>query len=135
MGDEIGRLPINSISTDEEHLVIKETSIDLQKGDRIDFWSDMDFVSEGELALEFRVKMFKEGEELEMFSVFPFQGNLTVNEKKIEANGKTTWSFQKKNLSKEIKESGKYTFSAILVSNNNPQITLNKAELVIRKKK
>lgn len=135
MGEEIGRLPINKISTDEDNLIIKETTIDLKKGEKIDFWSEIDLESEGELALEFRVRMFKEGEELEMFEVFPFQGNITMNEKKVQMNNKTTWSFSKKNISKTIKEDGKYTFAAILVSNNNEKLKLNKAELVIRKKK
>lgn len=135
MGEEIGRLPINKISTDEENLIIKEISLDLKKGDKIDFWSEIDLESEGDLALEFRVRMYKDGEELEMFEVFPFKGNITMNEKKIQKNDELDWSFSKKNTSKMIKEDGKYTFAAILLSNNNDKLNLNKAELVIRKKK
>ena len=133
MGEEVGRIPVNKISEDEDHLVIKEIELDLKKGQKLAIWSEIDLESEGDLALEFRLRIFHEQTELEMKSIFPFKGNITMNEKKTQLNDKLDWSFSKKNDTYVVPESGHYTFAAILVSNGNKNVKINKAELVFRK--
>lgn len=133
MGEEVGRIPVNKISEDEANLIIKEVELDLKKGQKLSIWSEMDLESRGDLALEFRLRIFHEETELEMKSIFPFKGNVTVNEKKMQVGDKLDWSFSKKNDTWVVPESGHYTFAAILVSNGNKNVKINKAELVFRK--
>jgi len=133
MGDELARLPVNKITATEDELFFKEATVDLKKGEQIAFWSEIDLESEGDLALEFRVQVWNNDEQIELLNVFPFQGNITMNESKVQLGDHLNWSFSKKNTTWKCPETGKYKFSAILVSNGNEKLKLNKAELVIRK--
>ncbi len=47
-GEEVARLDINAVSR-EDNLVMKESKISLNKGDKINFWSEMDVKYEGEV--------------------------------------------------------------------------------------
>lgn len=133
MGEELARMPVNKITVTEDEVFAKEATLDLKKGQEIAFWSEIDLESEGDLALEFRVQVWKDNEQIELLNVYPFQGNITMNESKVEFGGQLNWSFSKKNATWKCPDTGSYKFSAILVSNGNEKLKLNKAELVIRK--
>lgn len=133
MGEELARLPVNKVTLTEEELFMEEATIKLKKGDEIAFWSEIDLESEGDLALEFRVQVWNNNEQIELLNVYPFKGNLTMNESKVQLGDQLNWSFSKKNKTWKCPETGEYKFSAILVSNGNEKMKLNKAELVIRK--
>ena len=132
-GKEVGRLPINEISTDDNNLILKETSIDLKKDDEIAIWSDMDIEYEGDVALRFRIEVLKNGEKLGGLEIDPTNKNITIGEIKTSIMGKTDWSFQGKNSEIKIEDDGNYTFKAILVASENPSLVINKAEVVLKK--
>lgn len=131
-GKEIARIPVNELSIDT-NFVMKETSVDLKKGDKISFWSDMDVEYEGDLQLRFQIEIWTNGHILEVLEIDPFQKNITLNETQISLGDKTTWAFSGKNSEKIIENDGNYIFKAILISNGNPTLKLNKAEIIIKK--
>lgn len=131
-GKEVGRLQINQLST-EENLVIKETTMDLKKDDEIGIWSDMDIEYEGDVALRFRVEVWKDGEQIGTFEIDPTDKNITMGEVKTTVMGKTEWSFSGKNSEYKIEADGKYTFKGILVSSENSSLKVTKAEVFFKK--
>jgi len=131
-GKEVGRLQINQLST-EGNLVIKETTLDLKKDDEIGIWSDMDIEYEGDVALRFRVEIWKDGKKLGGFEVDPTEKKITIGEVKTTVMGKTDWSFSGKSSDYKIEEDGKYTFKGILVASENSSLKVNKAEVVFKK--
>src|SRR3989338_1517010 len=84
MGEELARLPVNKISATEDQLFVEEATVELKKGEQIAFWSEIDLESEGDLALEFRVQVWNNNEQIELLNVYPFQGNITMNESKVQ---------------------------------------------------
>lgn len=131
-GKEIGRLEINQLST-EGNLVVKETTLDLAKGEEIGIWSDMDMEYEGDVALRFRVEVEKEGKTVSQFEVDPMDKNITLGEIKTTVMDKTDWSFTGKNSVYKVEEDGKYTFRGILVSSENPSLKVSRAGIVFKK--
>ena len=131
-GKEIGRLPINQVST-EDNLIIKEVNLDLKKGDEVGIWSDMDFEYEGDVAFRFRMEILKDGEKQNGFEIDPTDKNITKGEVRTTLMDKTDWSFVGKNSEIQIVEDGKYTFRDILVASENPTLKLTKAEIVLKK--
>lgn len=132
-GEEVARISINQVSTDDDNLVVKETSLDLKKDDKIAIWSDMDIEYEGYITLRFRIEILEDGEKYSELEINPMDKNITVGETKTTLMGKTNWSFSGKNTNIKIEEDGIYTFKGILVSSENPSLKVNKAELVFKK--
>lgn len=131
-GEEIGRLEINTVST-EGNLIIKETVLDLKKGETIAIWSEMDMKYEGEINLMFKIQVFKNEKELGVFEIDPTDKKITIGEIKTSVMGKTNWSFSGKNTQFTIKDDGEYTFKGILVASNNPSLEIEKAEIILKK--
>ncbi|MCF1190172.1 hypothetical protein LRR18_01145 [Mangrovimonas sp. AS39] len=132
-GEEIARLPINKVSTSEENYFEKETSLNLKKGDKIAFWSEMDFEYSGEESFLFRFRVYKNDEPFAILEFDPTNKNITIGEIKSTIGNKTKWSFTGKNKELKIKEDGKYTFKGILKTTKNPSLIVNKAIVVIKK--
>ncbi|WP_397362309.1 hypothetical protein [Olleya sp. R77988] len=131
-GEEIARLDINKLSTNN-NFIVKEAILDLKKGDKIAFWSDMDMEYAGKVDLRFRLKIFKKGTEMSQIDIDPTKKNITIGEVKTTLMGKTNWSFTGKNHQLKIEEDGTYGFKAVLISSKHPSLKINKAELVIKK--
>lgn len=131
-GEEIARLKINKIST-KGKIYDDTKDVELKQGDEIMFWSDLDLAYEGDVKLRFRVKIFKNGEKFKELEIDPFKKNITLGETKTVLMGKTNWSFTGKNMELKIEDDGTYTIGAILIAGNNPSITIEKAELIIKK--
>jgi hypothetical protein len=131
-GEEVGRLAINTVSS-EEGLITKETTINLKQGDEIVFWSDMDISYEGDAALRFRLTIQKEGASPDNLEIDPTVKDMTLGEVKTTLGNKTTWSFSGRNFIFNVQEDGRYNFKAILVASENSSLTIRKAELVIKK--
>jgi hypothetical protein len=132
-GEEIGRLPINQVSTDNNNMIVKEISLELKKDDEIAIWSDMDIEYEGNVALRFRIEILKNGENFGGLEIDPTDKNITIAEVKTSLMDKTDWSFSGKNSEIKIEEDGNYTFKGILVSSENSTLKVNKAEIVLKK--
>lgn len=130
-GKEVARLTIDSVSTDA-HIVDREAMLSLKKGDKIALWSHMDLSYDGNVELRFRVRMLKDGTEMPMMDVDPFDRSVTVFETKSEMGGHTNWSFTGKNKVVDIAEDGTYTFKAILIASESPGLQIRKAELLLK---
>ena len=133
LGEEVARLPINQVSTDDDNLIIMETTLSLKQGEEIAFWSDIDIAYEGPVALRFRIEILIDGQSIDTFEIDPTDKNITMGEVKTTVMDKTNWSFTGKNYDILIEESGEYTFKAFLVASENPSLVIDKAELVIKK--
>lgn len=131
-GKEIARLKINKVSTSEENLFEKETDLELNKGDELMFWSEMDIEYEGEAYFQFRFRIYKDNEPYRILEIDPTDKNITIGEFKTVINNKTKWSFTGKNAELKIEEKGKYKIKGILKTTANPSIKINKAEIVIK---
>ncbi|NMM49768.1 hypothetical protein [Marinigracilibium pacificum] len=131
-GKEIGRLKINKVSN-ENVLFTKEKSFQFVEGEEIAFWSDLDIEYTGDVQLRFKIQMLKDGQELSVLEVNPFDKKITIGEVKTSINEDTKWSFIGKNKSLVVKESGNYTFKGLLITSENPTLKINKAEIVIKK--
>ena len=132
-GKEVGRMPINHVSTNDDNLIIQELSLDLEEGEDISIWSDMDIAYEGEVSLRFRIDVLKVGETIANLTLDPTDKNITIGEVKKSIMGKTDWRFSGKNSVFEIEESGRYTFKGILIASDNQSLEVNKAEVVLKK--
>lgn len=132
-GEEIARLEINRVSTGSGNIFDDEVILELKKGDKILFWSDMNITYEGITKLRFNVKIFKDGVKIKQMEIDPTKKSITVGEVKTELMGKTNWSFSGKNSEFKIDEDGNYGIKAILVASNNGSLTVTKAELIIKK--
>jgi hypothetical protein len=132
LGKEIGRLPINQVST-EDNMIIKEITLDLVQGDEIGVWSDMDFKYEGDIGIMFRIQVLRNGEELTVIDIDPREKNITIGEVLTDFNGNVDWSFMGKNTTISIDETAPYTFKAGLIANDNGTLQVKKAELVFKK--
>jgi hypothetical protein len=131
-GKEVGRLQINKLST-EGNLVIKETTLDLKKDEEIGIWSDMDIEYEGDVAMRFRVEIWKHGKKVNGFEIDPTDKNVTMGEVKTTVMGNTDWSFTGRNTAYKIDEDGQYTFKGTLVASDNSSLKVTKAEIVFKK--
>ncbi|MFT4662736.1 MAG: hypothetical protein ACI8XB_003029 [Patiriisocius sp.] len=131
-GEEIARLPINAIST-EDNLVVKEVALDLKSGDEIGIWSDMDMAYDGDVELRFRIGVLKNGEDYTTMEIDPTVKNITLGEFKSSINGQTKWSYTGKNKGLKIDEDATYIFKGIFVSSENPSLVITKAEVVLKK--
>ncbi|MDC1162592.1 hypothetical protein OAT18_04040 [Tenacibaculum sp.] len=132
-GKEVARLSINQVSTDDNNLIIKETSLDLKNGEEIAIWSDMDIKYEGDVDLRFKIEVLKNGENFGGLEIDPTEKNITIGEVKTSLMGKTDWSFFGKNSEIKIEEDANYTFKAILVSSESTTLKITKAEIVLKK--
>jgi len=132
IGEEVGRIPINQVSTDD-NMVIKEISLDLKKDEEIAIWSDMDIEYKGNVSLRFRMEILKNGENFGGLEIDPTDKNITIREVKTSLIDKTNWSFSGKNSEIKIEEDGNYTFKGILVASENSTLQVNKAEIVFKK--
>jgi len=131
-GEEIGRLPINEISVGN-NLVLKQTTLELSKGDEIAIWSDVDFEYEGDATLIFKMGILKNGKLYRELEFDPTDKNLSIGELKSTMNNKTVWSFVGKNSKILIDENGTYTFKGMLDSSINPSLKVKKAEIILKK--
>lgn len=132
-GEEVARLPINQVSTSDDNLIVKETSLKLKKDEEIAIWSEMDMEYEGDVALRFKMEILKDGEKYGALEVDPTDKNVTIGEVKTSIMDKTKWSFSGKNAEIKIEEDGNYTFRAILAASENPTLKIDKAELILKK--
>jgi hypothetical protein len=132
-GEEVARLSINEVSTDDNDLIIKEVSLDLEKDEEIAIWSDMDIEYEGDVNLRFRIEILKNGKSFGGLEIDPTDKNITIGEVKTTLMGKTDWSFSGKNSEIKIEEDANYTFKGILIASDNPTMKVTKAEIVLKK--
>ena len=89
---EIARLEVNGIST-ENHIKMREVTLDLQKGDEVSFWSEMDMSYQGHPTLIFRILIFKDGIDYGSLDLDPREKTITFDEEKVTENNTTHWKF------------------------------------------
>jgi hypothetical protein len=131
-GEEIGRLPVNQVTTDQNPN-LKETTLDLKKGDKLGIWSFMDINYEQNVNLRFKLSILKNGEDFKKFEIDPLASKVIISSRKLEGIKKTDWRFLGKYSVMKITEDGKYTFRGFLVASENPTLKITKAEVVFFK--
>lgn len=133
MGEEVARLSINEISRTGDHFVIKEAILELEKDDKISVWSKMDMSYEGNAMMSFTLEVLKDDERFDVLHFDPREKNITIGERKSVIMNKTKWSFTAKNASIAIDEKGTYTFRGIFTAPGNSNISVEKAEIILKK--
>ncbi|GAA4022943.1 hypothetical protein GCM10022409_03450 [Hymenobacter glaciei] len=113
-------------------MIYQRTKLQLTKGDKIQFWADMDIAYDGPLELEFFVQLPK-GLALPSQRLDPLHTSLTVGEVKTVVNKHTTRSFTGRMGSFEAPATGEYDFGTLLLSSDNSTLQLKKADLVFKK--
>ncbi len=131
-GEEVGRLDFKKVST-QENLMFKSTEVSMIRGEKINFWSEMDIRYEGEAALRFRIEILKDDLPYGALEIDPFEKKITLNEKKNIDGKKVEWRSLGKNASLTIDESGNYSFRAYLVASENSTLQIAKATLILKK--
>lgn len=131
-GEEIARINIENIST-KDNIDWKSVELDLNAGDKIHLWSEMDMKYEGDLALRYKLQVIKEADTLGYFEFDPMEKDITISELKTSFGNKTNWKFSGRSDFWNVKDSGHYVLRAILISNGNETLELNKSDIVIKK--
>jgi hypothetical protein len=130
LAKEIARLPV-SISTPERD-GLKEVTLQLQQGDEVAVWSDMDMSYQGDVPLQFQMQVLQNGQPFQQLAFDPREKNISIKEVRTEINGSVNWSFSGKNGELRIPASGAYTFQARMLAPASG-VLLRKAEVVLRK--
>ena len=133
LGEEIGRINIEKVSTSDENSFPEEITLNLKKGEKISFWSEMDFEYFGEEEFRFLIDIYKDDELYGDFEIDPLDKSITIGEIKTTIDDKTNWSFTGKNITLNIDKEGKYRFNVLLITSNNPTTVINKSILIIKK--
>jgi hypothetical protein len=130
-GKEVGRNTFAAVSTPEK-LTYQRTKLTLAKGEKIQFWADMDIAYDGPLELEFFVQLPK-ALGIPSQRLDPLHTSLTVGEVKTVVGEHTTRSFSGRMGSFEAPATGEYDFGTLLLSSGNPTLQIKKADLVFKK--
>jgi len=130
---EVGRLAINGISAVEGYPLIDGITLNLRENDVISLWSDMDIEYEGEFELRFAIEISKSGATTSRIEIDPFIKSNTQNEKYNTQGTMTRWEFKGKNKEIIIDQTGEYLIKGMLISSENAKVTVNKAEVIIKK--
>lgn len=132
MGQEVGRLPINTISAPGKDAP-REVTVELKKGEEVAVWSEMDLSYQGQQQLQFQLAVLRDGQPVEQLSFDPREKNLSIKEVKTNVNGAVSWSFAGRNRTLRIPATGRYTFRGRLLAQPAHGPNIRKAELVLRK--
>jgi hypothetical protein len=130
-GKEVGRNTFAAVSAPEK-LNYQRTKLTLAKGEKIQFWADMDIAYDGPLELEFFVQLPK-ALGIPSQRLDPLHTSLTVGEVKTVVGEHTTRSFSGRMGSFEAPAAGEYDFGTLLLSSGNPTLQIKKADLVFKK--
>lgn len=130
-GEEIARMDFENLSNVELHT--KEATINLKKGEKISFWSEIDLEFENQLMLVYTIEIWNDTTKLGGLQFDALETNPTFKEIRTSLGNKTTWSFTGKMDFWEVLEDGNYTFIAALASSDNPSLQLNKSTLILKK--
>ena len=91
-GEEVARVPINKISSDEKTYV-ESISIDMKAGEELALWTDLDIEYTGTLELEYQIIVIVDKEDtLEMIRFDAFQNDASFNKRTVTINNETTYS-------------------------------------------
>lgn len=132
MGDEVARIEIGQVSTSDEDLHLGTASLPLKDGDKVTIWSDMHLKYKGDVSLEYRMQVFRDGQGVVSLNFDPTDKNMTVGETRTEVMNKTNWKFSGRNGSLDIDTGGVYRFEAILIASENESLEVLKADIVLR---
>jgi len=130
-GKEVGRNEFMAVSTPEK-MDYQQMKLKLAKGEKIQFWADMDITYDGPLELEFFVQLPK-ALGIPSQRLDPLHTSLTVGEVKTVMGAHTTRSFSGRMGSLEAPAAGEYDFGTLLLSSGNPTLQIKEADLVFKK--
>lgn len=133
-GEEFARIPIDEISS-EGQLNVESKTIDLNAGDELSLWTDLDIEYSGSLELEYQLIVVIDGEDtLDLIRFDAFENDVSFNKRTVTFNNKTTYSVMGRLGPFQAEKDGSYEFNVAVFSNQNPdEFTFNKGDLVFRK--
>lgn len=129
-GKEIGRSTFTAVATPGK-MLHQRMKLKLAKGEKIQFWADMDVAYDGPLELEFFVQLPK-ALGLPSQRLDPLHTSLTVGEVKTVVGEHTTRRFSGRMGSFEAPVTAEYDFGTLLLSSDNATLQLKKADLVFK---
>lgn len=130
--EEVARFSFEKVATQDD-LNIQTAELELKAGDKIHLWTEMSMEYEGDLGLEYQMLVIKESDTLAFYKLDPEEKDITMGEVKTSFGNDTKWRFSGRMKQFTIESDGLYTFSSLLVSNENPSLKLKKADLVLKK--
>lgn len=140
---EIGRIKFRDINTkgiDFKHtgynsLGTNEILLDIKKGKRITFWTDVNVEFEGNLDIVYNLDIII-GDSIYTFGLTPMKDlSIEMKEIKLTLGNKTKWSYIAKMYGNfDSKVSGKLKLKAVLASNPNNNARIKMADIVFKEK-
>lgn len=132
IGEEVARLPVSGISG-KGKVIMQESVLELEAGEKITFWADMDMDFDTLPELLFRLEIQQNNVPIGIQLLDPTKVSVKVNEVRTAIGKSVSWRFTGRMDDMKIDKPGVYKFRVMLVGNPPPAFVLNKAELVIRK--
>jgi hypothetical protein len=129
---EVARLSFDKATSSLDSVYEKAVSIDLEKGDVLSFWAEMDVEYEGEMGFRFEVKPFRDTTSLGILKLDPYQGDFSTLDTVLDLGDRMNWQFATRLRQVTISHDDNYTFKAILVSARNESLIIKKADLVLK---
>lgn len=133
-GEEVARIPISKISSDEE-IYVESLSIDMKAGEELSLWTDLDIEYSGNLELEYQlIVVIDEEDTLDMIRFDAFENDASINKRTVTVNNETTYSIMGRLGPFQAEKDASYEFNVILIANQNADdFTLTKGDLVFKK--
>lgn len=110
----------------------EEVTLDLKKGQKLEFWTELDISYKGYLDLTYVIELWQQETFIGGFELNALQTSPTLDSKKISNGDNTNWSFKGKMDFLEVEKSGNYTFKAILYS-SDPNLDFRRAKLIFKR--
>lgn len=96
----------------------KETTLNLERGQKIEFWSCLDIEFEGDIEMAYLVELWEKNKKIGGFELNALKTNPTLFKTEKQLGSKSVISFEGKMDFLNIDHSGNYTFKVILYCSN-----------------
>ena len=131
MGKEVARATFTEVVNPAKP-EYQSVQLQLTKGEKIRFWTEMDLEYDGILGLEFEVA-FAKTLNINPLRLNALEKDVSMGEVKTVVGEHTKWRFSGRIGSFEVPVAGNYDIGVMLLSSNNPTLKLKKAVLVFKK--
>ena len=132
--ETVGSISIPKVSRDT--VILRETTIHLNKGDEVELWNDMliQTVRKDDVEVSYGLEQFVDGKSRGGLKIDALKTNPTIESVDERTRGRLVKGFQGKMTYITIDETADYTFKAILLSNDSLLI-VDRAKLVFKRVK
>jgi hypothetical protein len=142
--EEVDIIDIEELTNSSEELKIyKSKTVNINSGDKLYFWSELDMEYEGNVNLYFQVEIANDkGESLMLIEMDALDIDTRVMCIETTSNNKTNYSCTGRihNFTSpeemdfvEFEDSGEYSFNVIMFANSYEKIDIKKSKLILKK--